>query len=822
MEALLADLRYAVRTLRRSPGFTAAAVLTLALGIGAATAGFGLLNWVLIRPLPGVRDAGRLGLVWFAARTPGGGYQPNGLTLVQRKAVLQASPAVTALAGRQPTRLNLAAAGQSPRRTWAEFVTTDYFETLGVPLQRGRAFVSDDDALPLGLPVTVISDLLWHEVFGGRADVVGQRLLVNGVSFTVIGVAAPGFHGPDRFNQPDLWLPGQTEWDARHLSPARRPRARDYIEFVLRLRRGATFDEAASELKSAVRMIALADTSEFSPEVTANLFPTIGLPAMGRDPIRHQLALVMGVAGLVLLVTCANVANLLLFRRAQRRGDIVLRLVLGASRGRLIRHLLTESAVVGVLSAVGGVLIALWLEGLFRNLRLLRFLSLEELSIDWRVLTFSVGAGLCAALVAGVLPALLSSRGDLGTEVRAAGPTQAGGAPLLRTGLAALQVAISLTLVAGAYLFARTLQSYAKVPLGFDPAGVTIFQVDPTIQGYTPQQAHAYLRSLAERVTGIPGVEHVAFVSIPPFTGISNMERIRRADAPANAEPLNVVSDVVSGDYFAALRIPVLRGTVFKATDAWPANPPAVGEVVLSESCARRLFGDRDPVGAPIELPRFRQTLHAQVVGVVGDVHWNDRRGDVALMLYEPLGQSSTPYEPMIAVRARTPSVSLTRQVQDMGRALDVSLPIEARGPLSETVAKSVSAENVLFNLLSLLSTLALILTAVGVYALVAYGVTTRTREFGIRMALGAETPAIVGTAMRPAGGIALAGIVGGVVGALVLTRFIAASLYGVSRFDPAAFVTAAAVLAVAVFLASYLPARRAAKVDPMVALRYE
>ena len=825
MDTLLQDLRYALRTLGRAPGFTTVAVVTLALGIGAAAAGFSLLNWVLLRPVPGVPEPSRAGFVSFAERLKEGGYMPQGVTPTQRDGILRNAPAVAGLAGMEgPMAANVAADRGAAKRASVDFVTSDYFRTVGAGMQLGRAFVTEDDAPPLGRRVAVISDRLWHDLFAADSGILGMTVRVNGIACTVIGVVAAGFLGPDHFRPTDVWVPGSTYWDIRHLSAARRPPELSYNRWVVRLREGASFHQAEAQLQAGIRALALADTSHFTANVAATVLPGLGLEAQygAKEIIDHQLALILGIALLVLLVACANVANLLLFRRAQRRADVVVRLVLGASRGRLVRYATTESALIGVASGVLGVVLALWVNGLFHHYRLLRFLSMEGLRIDWRVLGFAVTAGVLAAILAGLIPAFVGSRADLGSDLKASGPTQAGSAPLLRTGLAILQVAVSLSLVAGGYLFARTLQRYARVPLGFDPAGVTVFQVEPKAQGYEPLQAQNYLRALRSRIAALPGVEQVSLLSLPPFFGIRRRDRVHRVDAPPEARPELVASQQISGDYFSLMRIPVLRGATFQPGDLWPDSGRAVGKVILSAKLARNLYGPADPLGQIVVLPGFQEDHSAEVVAIVGDVHWSERGGDVEPMLYAPVGQGETPYGPMIGVRSRVAAGMLEREVQEIGRSLDPAMPIESNGPLSESVATAVASETLLFKLVGLLAALALLLSAVGVYSLTAYGVTTRLREFGVRMALGAEPRDILHAAARPALAIIGLGVVCGVAGAMYLTRFIKASLYGVSPFDPVAFVTAAVLLAVAVLLASWIPARRAAKVDPMVALRYE
>ncbi len=821
MEALLGDLRYSLRTLAKSPGFSVVAVLTLALGIGAATTGFTLLNWVLLRPLPGIRDGGRLGLVWFAAHSSRG-YQPWSITTQDRDDILKRSAVVSALVGRQRLLVNLAVTDQAPRQVGSELVMPGYLEVLGVTVQRGRGLIPADDPRPAGREVAVISDHLWRDAFGSRPDIVGALVRLNGVPFTVVGVMALGFRGTDLMGPVDMWIPANTYWTLQHFSDKHRPSESTSYEFVARIRPDASFTLAERQLKAATRMLVRADTARFDSTVTANVFPGLGLPVLGRDLIDQRLALVMGIAGLVLLVACANVANLLLVRRTQRRSDAVVRLVLGASRGRLARHFLAESIVLGLLGSVGGLLVAFWTQGVFKGFQLYR-IPLDNMREDWRVLAFAAVVGLVAPVVAGVVPALLGSRADLGAELNAVGPRLSGGAPRLRAGLAILQVTVSLTLVAGAYLFARTLQNYARVPLGFDPARVAVFDVSPKSLGYSEAQSRAYFRTLMARIAELPGVESVALAQLLPFVGASYNANIRRADSSGDQQPLQVTTNTVTADYFRVLRIPLVRGTGFQSGDILRDSVGAVAKAILSQSGARRLFGGTDPLGRLIEFKSFEESARQwTVVGIVGDVRWSGFGGDVTPMLYTPFNHGDPFGSAMIVVSAGPPLSALTRGVTEAGRALDPGLPVRVRGRLSDVVADSISDRTFLFRLVGLLAALTLLLTGVGVYALVAYGVTTRTREFGVRMALGAETPDIVRAAVRPALGIVVGGVVGGVAGALYLTRFIAASLYGVSRFDPAAFVTAAAVLAAAVFLASYLPARRAAKVDPMVALRYE
>lgn len=820
IDTLLLDLRYALRALRRSPGFTALAVTTLGLGIGAATAGFSLLNRILLQPVPGVRDPATVGFVTFHQQEGNRNYGVA-LSNADRGLIERAAPAVAATAGFQgPFQHSAAAPGAAPVIAHGTFVTGEYLHLLGVEAVRGRLIDSTDDPSPSGTRVAVISDRLWQLLYGGRPDVIGAPLIVNGVSFSVVGVTSPGFRGPDRIELGDFWLPGNTYWDVEHFHSSHLPREITYGYLLVRLRPGASFELATAQLQGAMRTLVISDTSRFTSSLTANVISGAGVER-GKQVMQHQLALIMGVAGLVLLVACANIANLLLFRRVQRKSDIVVRTSLGASTGRLMRLFLTESGLLGVLGSVGGLGVAFVLREAFGTIRFFSFVDLGPIPFDVRVLAFAVAAGVAASLLAGIVPAVLATRVDLVSDLKASGPTQAGGAPRLRVTLAALQVSVSLALVSGAYLFADTLRNYERLPLGFNPAGVSIFHLDPERMGYDSRREQTYYQSLTERVAALPGVSRIGLVDLPPFSGVSRGLRVLSATAPVGTAPVEVDGITVSGTYFGTLGIPIVRGRAFVDADLWPDSLDQVGRVILSAGLAKRLFGVADPIGSLVLIPLYQSTLRAEVVGVAADMR-SDLIRPVALTLYQPVGQGRAMYSPAVAVRSTLTDATLTKEFEEAARTVDGSMPVDPRGTLTDAEARSIASQHLLFRVISLLTTLTLLLTAVGVYGIVAYGVTTRTREFGIRTALGAVPANLIQVALRPALIITVGGTLAGVGGALYLTRFIAASLYGVSRFDPLAFVSAALVLAVAVLLASWLPARRAARIDPMVALRYE
>ena len=819
------DLRYALRTLAKSPGFTTLVVLTLAVGIGAATTGFSLLNWVALRPVPGVRDARNLGLVWFG-KQDSTGFAPGSIDYDLSATILQGVPAVTALVGRQATAVSIAPQDGLARRVTAEFVMNNYFTTLGAQPQLGRVFVPEDDRSPGGSPVIVIGDRVWREAFGGRPDVVGQVLRVNNLAFTVIGVAPPGFHGTDRLGDADVWLPGRTLLDVEHFPPRFRRAAQSYYEFLLRLRPGASFAEAAVQLQAVMSHLASLDPQRADQirASAAKVYPGIGLPPLGRESVGRVTTLILGIVALVLLVTCANVANLLLVRGAERQVDVSVRVALGASGRDVARSYLIESAILGASGAGGGLLASLWLHDLFAGVRLSGlWRPLSSVSFDWRVLGFAILAGLAAATLSGISPVLLTSRTDISAVLKDAARSQAPRAAWLRSGLACFQVAVSVALVAGALLFARTLQNLARVELGFEPAGVATFDVGPRSAGYTPTRTRAYLQSLTQRISALPGVEHVALATLAPFSGVSFGGRIRRDGAGSDDSSIPIRTNQVSPGYFAALRIPLVRGPGFPGGPAVADSATTRGQVVLSRALARRLFGDSDALGRFVQ---FTDNVHGkrryEVVAVARDSRWTGVGTEEEPFVYELLGQTEPVDQTVVLVRSSVPTSAVARAVAEVARGLDGTLTVQDDGPLSDAVARSLSERSLLLKLVGLLSVLTLVLSGVGVYGLVSYTVARRTREFGIRMALGAGGAAVVRSAVRPALGFACVGIAGGIAGATVLARLIAKWLYGVSPLDGAAFLGAVALLAATTVLACWLPARRATKVDPMVALRDE
>src|SRR5205809_1143056 len=769
----MSDLRYALRSLARTPGFTAVAVLVISLGVGTTTASFSIANWLLLRPVPGVHDDGRLATVWFGHWSDGGGVSPSFLSYPNYADVMRSVTALSGLAGYQVASAAVGGAGAAAHNVSGGFVTANYFEVLGARLQLGRAFTADEDRPPDGTAVAVISDRLWSDMFNRDPAVLRKTIRVNGRQFSVIGVTARGFQGTERAGRDDIWLPGNTHVYVRHLSPPASMTGRSgigFYEFVARLAPGATFEQAEAQLQAGTRHLAELhpDVNEqYAAEVRPVLFPGIGSHALGRRPLAATMRLLVGVTALVLLIACANVANLLLFRGITARGDVAVCRALGASLGRVVRQHLAASTLLGLAGGALGIVLALWLVGLFEGVRFVAS-EVHSVSLDWRVLAFACGASLVTGVIAGLAPAWSAGRADPLPLLKAGGPTETGRRAPLRRALAVAQLAIGVVLLVGALLFVRTLQRLAAVDLGFDPIGVTVFSVQLRDQGYSSAQVLAYWNEFARRLRATAGVQSVAVALGAPFAAHFST-RVRRADMP-EAGPLSVGSNEVSPEYFATLRIPLVRGRGFVQADS------GQDVVVLSNTLGRRLFGATDPLGRLVEFPVMAQKgRRYRVIGVAADSRSWSLEQDPEPFVYQPMGD---PRMGEIAlVRSGLGEQAIAAVIERIAAELDSSLPVGWVKPITQQISDSLSERRLFAKMLGLLAAIALVLAAAGLYGLVAFGVALRTREFGIRMALGAQASNILRLVLREGALLAGAGTVLGLLGAALATRVIKSRL---------------------------------------------
>ena len=777
MDTILQDLRYAVRTLGRNPGFTLAAVLTLALGIGATSAIFSVVEGVLLRPLP-YAESERLVRLY-------GRYEEFGRTGTSLPDYLdwrQESRTVPQMAARHGSVFNLTGAGE-PQQLAADRVTANFFPTLRVAPALGRAFTEDEEQP--GTRVVMLSDGFWRRQFAGDPSVVGRTLTLNGQPHTVIGVAPAGF----RFvRDVDLYAPVVRDTTA--------PRRAEYLDVVGRLAPGATVEQAAAELATIVRRL-----GEQYPETNASIrSELVGMHADVVSAVRPALLVFMGAVGLVLLVACANVANLLLARAAGRQREMAVRAAIGAGRGRLVRQLLTESLVIALAGGALG-LFGAWIGvGLLRDAEVAFLPRLHELGVDATAAAFALAVAVATGLLFGLAPALRLSGGALHAALKDGSRGATGGAVTrFRNGLVLAEVALALVLLVGAGLLVRSFDQLNRVDLGFEPQGLLTYNVVlPSARYGTPQELPAVYAALLERTRAIPGVRGASVTNDLPMDGAGYASwtiagRPPRDGIMEDAQPFNV-----SPDHFRVLGVPLRSGRLLEESDVDGAPTVAV----VNEEMVRRHMNRRDPIGQRITFgnPDNPETTWWTIVGVVGDVAQEGVTAEPYPQVYRPIAQSPT-RGIAVAIRTAGDPLQVAAPARAALAAVDPELPLSNLRTMEDRIGEDLSQPRVGVLLLSVFAAVALALAAIGIYGVIAYGVAQRTREIGIRLALGASTAD---------------------VRRLVVRQGMIPVLFGVSATDPLTYAAVATFLAAVALVASWLPARRATRVQPTVALRQE
>jgi len=803
MSGVLQDVRYALRQLRRSPGFTAVAVLTLALGIGANTAIFSIFNATLLRPLS-YKDPGRLVILW--STIPRWGFSGLGsLTdpdYVQWQQQNQVFEQIAAFRGQTS---NLTGSG-IPERLAGSTATASLFPLLGVPPELGRVF-SAEEQLPGHENVVLLSHGLWARRFGSNPDIVGKPITLDGKSFTVRGVMPARLQFP---NEADFWTPMVLTSD--------RSNAMDQI--IARLKPDVTIERAGQDITLIAHRL--------NPDSSIQLSLAF-LNDKAVANIRPALAVLLAAVGLVLLIACANVANLLLSRATARQKEIVMRRVLGASRIRIVRQMLTES---GLLAGVGGIL-GLLLAFATRNLMasvveqsmtqpgaISRIVAMD---MDVWVLAFSFLVSIATGILFGLAPALQISKADAQSSLRVSGTKSATGvrSQQVRSILIVGQFALTLVLLVGAGLLLKSFARLLNVDPGLAAKNVTILNLElPEIRYRTDVQMRAFHNAVLDRISALPGVHAAGSVGYGiPFGegGIQGDFTLQGQTEPPQG--ITASKLVVSPDYFRALGIPLKEGRAFDLSDTGASQPV----VIVSQSFARRFWPGQSAVGQKIN-PGFRETGWCSVVGVVGDVKQEGLANDAPLTIYMPYSQGPTFLLSFMAIAVRTDGapLSVVNAARAQVQSVDPEIPVFGVSSMEKLISKSLSEPRLNSVLLAAFAGLALVLAAVGIYGVIAYSVTQRTHEIGIRMALGAGPHSMTNLMVGKGAMLALAGIGLGLVAALALTRLIANFLFGVTATDPATFVGVSLLLALVALAGCYIPARRAARVDPMVALRYE
>ncbi len=812
IDTIRQDLRFAGRQLVRAPGFAALAVAMLAVGIGATATIFSVINAVFLRPPPHVRDPGRLISV-FTSDYSGPPYGTSSYPDYQEFA---GAAGLAGLAATTPRPFS-ASTGTESFRAFGELVSDGYFQLLGVPLAVGHAFASGG-----GGTEVVIGYGLWQRRFGSAPDVVGRTLRLSGHTFTVAGVAPDGFFGTMRGIRAEVWVPLSA---ARVLSPGDDildNRGDRGLFLVGRLRDGVGVGEAQAQLSVVGSRLHRAYSRTWTdhagrarvvtvlPERDARIFPGI------RGPVTQFLGLLMGVACLVLLICCANLANLLLARGTTRRREVAVRLALGGSRGRLVRQLLTEGLVLAAVGAAGGVLLATWATGALAGFRPpLPIPVTLEFPLDGRILLFTVLVTASTVALSALAPALRATRLDGATALR--GDLGSGPAARrigFRDGLVVAQVAVSLVVLAAAGLFLASLRNATRIDPGFRAQGLALLRVELGIQGYDSTRGIAFYTEVQGRLAALPGVEAVSMAEIVPL-GLARQRRgIEVAGyAPRDGEEMEFGVNTVGAGYFETMGIPLVRGRGFAATDRAGAAPVAV----VNEAFARHFWPGQEAIGQRFSSGRGGERT---VVGVAKDGKYWSITEEPQPHFYEPFAQA---YEADMTLLVRTAGdarmllPTLTREIL----GLDRELPIES-STVPEHVAYALLPQRIGATVLGIFGLVAAALAAFGLYGVMSYVVTQRTAEIGIRMALGARSGDVRRLVMRRALSLTFVGVALGLLGAIVATRALAAFLVDVSPTDPATLAAVVALFTTAAAMASWLPARRAAAVDPMRALRSE
>jgi len=820
MDNLLKDIRYAFRTLLRSPGFTSVAVLSLALGIGANTAIFSIISSLLFAPLP-VEEPSRLVSIFTTDAKNPGPLPVSHLNFIDYR---DKNDVLLGIAAYNFAGVNLNKGDGENRQAFAMIVSGNYFDVLGVKAAFGRTFWPDEDQTPGTHPVVVLSYSSWQRDFGGDPSVVGQTISINRLSFSVVGIAPKDFEGTDIGGGPDFWIPMMMHRELQ-------PELNDFYDgrrglallLIGRLKPGVTLSQAQTEMGALASNL----EREYPKDNEGRNVRLVSLLQARTDPtgdgeLAASSLIMMGLVGIVLLIACANVTNLVLARGTKRAREIAVRIAIGASRARLIRQLTTESLVLSAMGGAIGYVAAYFTRNIIRSL--VPFAAggpnnQTDPPVNWRVYMFAIGVTIISGLVFGLVPAFQSSKPNLIPALKGdvTMPVGKRGFRLnLRKGLVILQVALSCFALITAGLFVRSLQKASEVNPGYTTENIILAGFNLGREGYKEPQGKQFHRLLLERVANIPGVRRVTIARDRPMAGgFMRSVFVEGREPPPGGRGVLVPTNDIGPNYFETLGIPILEGRDIEDTD--DEKSPRI--VIINEAMARQFWPSEDALNKRFKF--FGDTEFRQVVGIARNTKVASLTENQRPLVYIPLRQE---YAPQITLHIRTSGdtqgtiAALRSEVQH----LDSNLSMLNVQSLSERIGNSLRGQRSQATLLGTAGLLALMLASIGVYGVMAYSVAQRTREIGIRMALGAGRGRVLSMVLAQGGVMISGGLIVGLGAAFGTTRLIANSLFGVTPTDLTTFAATALVLIVVSLLATLIPARRATKVDPLVALRYE